>query len=98
MSFAIPKLAVVSLLTRLMNPRRYHLWFLWGITILCLLTHIAVPGLHFGRCVPVASIWDEHVLGRCFDPNIIVDYSIYGGGNQEQRGPSVMGVLTNIPA
>ncbi|KAF5521748.1 hypothetical protein CGCA056_v007320 [Colletotrichum aenigma] len=79
MSFAIPKLAVVSLLTRLMNPRRYHLWFLWGITILCLLTHIAVPGLHFGRCVPVASIWDEHVLGRCFDPNIIVDYSIYGG-------------------
>ncbi|EQB55852.1 integral membrane protein [Colletotrichum gloeosporioides Cg-14] len=79
MSFAIPKLAVVSLLTRLMNPRRYHLWFLWGITILCLLTHIVVPGLHFGRCVPVASIWDDHVLGRCFDPNITVDYSIYGG-------------------
>ncbi|KAF6827702.1 integral membrane protein [Colletotrichum musicola] len=79
MSFAIPKMAVVALLTRLMNPARGHLWFLWGITVLCLLTHIVVPGLHFGRCVPVQSIWDEHVEGTCFDPNITVDYSIYGG-------------------
>lgn len=79
MSFAIPKMAVVALLTRLMNPARAHLWFLWSITVLCLLTHIVVPGLHFGRCVPVQSIWDERVEGRCFDPNITVDYSIYGG-------------------
>ncbi|KAL0932194.1 uncharacterized protein CTRU02_213147 [Colletotrichum truncatum] len=79
MSFAIPKMAVVALLTRLMNPARYHLWFLWGITVLCLLTHIIVPGLHFGRCVPVQAIWDNTISAKCFDANITVDYSIYGG-------------------
>ncbi|EXF74539.1 integral membrane protein [Colletotrichum fioriniae PJ7] len=33
MSFGLPKLAVVSLLVRLMNPGRYHKWSLWDFSV-----------------------------------------------------------------
>ncbi|KAK2730268.1 integral membrane protein [Colletotrichum kahawae] len=55
MSFGLPKLAVISLLTRLMNPGRYHKWFLWWMGIWCQLTLFVTAGLLLGRCTPASS-------------------------------------------
>ncbi|KAL0780804.1 hypothetical protein CaCOL14_002139 [Colletotrichum acutatum] len=79
MSFGLPKLAVVSLLVRLMNPDRYHKWFLWWLGIWCQLTLFVTAGLLLGRCMPARSLWDFSVEGTCFDVNILVAYCIYAG-------------------
>ncbi|KXH61558.1 integral membrane protein [Colletotrichum nymphaeae SA-01] len=79
MSFGLPKLAVISLLVRLMNPDRYHKWFLWWMGIWCQLTLFVTAGLLLGRCTPARSLWDFPVKGTCFDVNILVAYCIYAG-------------------
>ncbi|KAF0331707.1 integral membrane protein [Colletotrichum asianum] len=79
MSFGLPKLAVISLLTRLMNPGRYHKWFLWWMGIWCQLTLFVTAGLLLGRCTPARSLWDFSVTGQCFSKQILVAYCIYAG-------------------
>lgn len=80
MTLSIPKLAVVSLLVRILNPGRFHKWFLWGIVIWCQMTFIAAISLLLGRCTPLHSLWDFSVKGSCFDVNILVGYGIYASG------------------
>ncbi|KAH9233418.1 hypothetical protein K456DRAFT_1725476 [Colletotrichum gloeosporioides 23] len=79
MSFGLPKLAVISLLTRLMNPGRYHKWFLWWMGIWCQLTLFVTAGLLLGRCTPARSLWDFSVTGKCFSKQILVVHCIYAG-------------------
>ncbi|KAL2883139.1 hypothetical protein SGCOL_001327 [Colletotrichum sp. CLE4] len=79
MSFGLPKLAVVSLLVRSMNPDRYHKWFLRWLGIWCQLTLFVTAGLLLGRCMPARSLWDFSVEGTCFDVGILVAYCIYAG-------------------
>ncbi|KXH49458.1 integral membrane protein [Colletotrichum simmondsii] len=79
MSFGLPKLAVVSLLTRLMNPGVYHKWFLWWMGIWCQLTLFVTVGLLIGRCTPASSLWDFSIEGTCFSPDILINFSIYAG-------------------
>ncbi|KAK1990331.1 integral membrane protein [Colletotrichum falcatum] len=79
MSFSLPKLAVICLLTRLLNPGTLHKWFLWWMGVWCQLTLVATVGLLIGRCTPARSLWDFSVPGTCFDPAVLVDYSIYAG-------------------
>ncbi|KAK8038324.1 hypothetical protein PG994_015091 [Apiospora phragmitis] len=45
MSFAIPKLAVIALLVRLLAPRKTHYMFLWGMGITVQLTLLATVGI-----------------------------------------------------
>ena len=80
MSFGLPKLAVIYLLTKLLNPSRWHKWFLWWQGIWCQLTLFATVGVLLGRCRPARSLWDFSVEGTCFDNNILVAYCIYAGG------------------
>ncbi|KAI9163894.1 hypothetical protein HJFPF1_05524 [Paramyrothecium foliicola] len=77
--FGLPKMAVVSLLTRLLNPSKYHRWFLWTLAIWCLLTLFATVGTLLGRCMPAESIWNFAVKGTCVDPKHIVNFSLYAG-------------------
>ncbi|KAJ0161504.1 hypothetical protein CTA2_6107 [Colletotrichum tanaceti] len=77
MSFGLPKLAVVSLLTRLMNPRRLHRWFLWWLGIWCQLTLCVTAGLLLGRCTPARSLWDFSTQGTCISTDILIWFSVY---------------------
>lgn len=79
-SFGLPKLAVVYLLTKLLNPSKWHKYFLWFIGIWTQLTLFATVGVLLGRCMPARSLWDFSVEGTCFDPEILVAYCIYAGG------------------
>ncbi|KAL2262439.1 hypothetical protein VTK26DRAFT_1342 [Humicola hyalothermophila] len=80
MSFGLPKLAVVALLTRLLSPGRIHRIFLWTLAIVCLLSLIGCVVVLFGRCTPARSLWDFDVVPQtCFDVSILVNYAIYAG-------------------
>lgn len=80
LSFGIPKLAVVVLLTRLLNPGRAHKIFLWCLATVCLLSLMGCAVVLFGRCTPARSLWDFSVAPEsCFDVSILVNYAIYAG-------------------
>lgn len=80
LSFGFPKVAVVALLTRLLNPGKFHKWFLWGLAIWNLLTLGATVGTLLGQCQPAASQWNFDMEGTCVDKKIIIDFSLYAGG------------------
>lgn len=79
MCFGLPKFAVVTLLTRLMNPSKKHRWFLWGMTIWCLLTLFATVGTLLGQCTPTRAMWNFDMDIDCVNPTHIVNFSLYAG-------------------
>ncbi|KXH66207.1 integral membrane protein [Colletotrichum salicis] len=58
MSFGLPKVAVVALLTRILNPSPWHRMFLWALSLFCLLNLTANMILLFTHCQPTRSQWD----------------------------------------
>lgn len=79
-TLSVPKLAVVSLLVRILDPCRFHKWFLWGIAIWCQLGFITAIGILLGQCKPMRALWDFSVHGICLDDKSIVKYGIYASG------------------
>ncbi|KAI0892183.1 hypothetical protein F4806DRAFT_248208 [Annulohypoxylon nitens] len=76
LSFALPKIAVVILLSRLLNPSRPHLIWLWFMCIFCLLAILVTIGIGFGQCQPPRSRWDFSVPAKfCYDTWILVNYT-----------------------
>ncbi|OBR14527.1 LOW QUALITY PROTEIN: Integral membrane protein [Colletotrichum higginsianum IMI 349063] len=101
MSFGLPKLAVVSLLTRLMNPGRLHKWFLWWLGIWCQLTLWVTAGLLLGRCTPARSLWDFSIKGTCISTDILIWFSVYAAVAQRfpsGRSPGTDGVYAAFSA
>ncbi|TDZ38416.1 hypothetical protein CTRI78_v010852 [Colletotrichum trifolii] len=79
MSFGLPKLAVVALLTRLMNPSKAHKIFLWAMTLFCLMNLVGCVVILFAQCQPSRSQWDFSVIGFCWDKWTLVYFAIYSG-------------------
>ncbi|TLD07927.1 hypothetical protein PspLS_12178 [Pyricularia sp. CBS 133598] len=77
--FGIPKLGVVTLLTRLLNPSRHHVKFLWFLPIWCITSVAIAFTLVLTRCSPTSALWDPSVKGNCFDVRHLVNYGIYSG-------------------
>ncbi|TDZ51523.1 hypothetical protein CTRI78_v007628 [Colletotrichum trifolii] len=79
MSFGLPKVAVVVLLTRILNPGARHKNILWGLSLFCLLSLTANMVLLFIRCRPTQSNWDFSPSPRCWDKWILVHFAVYTG-------------------
>lgn len=79
LSFGVPKLAVVALLTRITNPSRAHKWFLWAMASGCLLILFGCVVIIFAQCAPTRSQWDFSVEGTCWSPWVLIDYAIVAG-------------------
>ncbi|KAK8054810.1 hypothetical protein PG993_000037 [Apiospora rasikravindrae] len=79
-SFALPKLAVVVLLTHLLSPSRRHRVILWTMTGLCVTAlNVAIFTLFF-QCSPPSSQWDLSITNKhCISKWIHIDYSIAVG-------------------
>lgn len=75
-SLGVPKLAVVSLLIRLLNPSKYHRWFLWTLATVCVLSVTAITGTLLGQCDPMESLWNFDIKGKCVNRGITTAYSI----------------------
>ncbi|KAK1499400.1 integral membrane protein [Colletotrichum cuscutae] len=79
LSFGIPKLAVVALLTRILNPSRWHKRFLWALSIICVVNLIGFITIIFAQCSPARSQWDSSVSGKCWSKWILVSFATYSG-------------------
>lgn len=83
LAFGLPKLAVVALLTRIMNPSRAHKFFLWGLSLLCVVVLLGCVPMLFGQCTPAYSQWDLSFppdKKKCWPKHVLVDYAIASGG------------------
>ena len=76
----LPKVAVVILLNRLLNPSKWHRRFLWVMVVLCVLSNIATVGTLAGQCTPTKAMWNFDMDAKCIDPNIIIGFSLYSAG------------------
>ena len=82
-AFGLPKIAVVALLTRIMNPSRAHRWFLWGLSLFCMTVLSGCIPLLFAQCTPASSQWDLNFppeKKKCLPKNVLVNYAISSGG------------------
>ncbi|KAH6954756.1 hypothetical protein DER45DRAFT_633158 [Fusarium avenaceum] len=80
MAFGFPKLAVVALITRLMNPGRVHRIFLWTLAGCCMLSLAGCIIILFAQCSPVESQWDFSITDKsCWSPYILIDFAIFSG-------------------
>lgn len=76
LSYVFPKMAVVNLLSRLLNPSRFHLRWLWFMAISCLITMMGSVAIAFSQCQPTRSQWDFSVVPDfCWSKWILVKYS-----------------------
>ncbi|KAM0201584.1 hypothetical protein ACHAQI_011161 [Fusarium lateritium] len=81
MAFGFPKLAVVALIARLMNPGRVHRIFLWTLAGCCMLSLVGCIIILFAQCSPVESQWDFSITDKsCWSPYILIDFAIFSGG------------------
>ncbi|KAL2869498.1 uncharacterized protein BJX67DRAFT_370732 [Aspergillus lucknowensis] len=85
LSFAIPKLAVVAMLNRILNPsfwQKTWLWFLTG-------TGAAISGvciiMLFTMCDPPRALWQTSLImegkATCRDVWILINYAIFTGAS-----------------
>ncbi|KAK4151644.1 hypothetical protein C8A00DRAFT_16966 [Chaetomidium leptoderma] len=80
MAFTLPKLAVISLLCRMMNPSRTQRMFMYGLGILLLINAFVCLGMLFGRCRPFRAVWDLTIppdQSVCWDLGHIVSFAIW---------------------
>lgn len=88
LSFALPKFAVVALLTRLLNASKAHTVFLWCLTSLCCISLMGCIVILFAQCTPARSQWDFSVKQEyCWDHWILVHYSMYAGSKCFSSSP-----------
>lgn len=81
MAFGFPKLAVVALITRLMNPGRLHKIFLWVLAGCCMMGLIGCIIILFAQCSPVESQWTFSITDKkCWSPYVLVNFAIFAGG------------------
>jgi hypothetical protein len=79
LSFAIPKLAVVALLTKLLNPSPAHRVFLWCASSVTTIVLFGCVVILYAQCTPSRSQWDFSVKGECWSIWVLVNYAIFAG-------------------
>ncbi|KAK3897401.1 integral membrane protein [Staphylotrichum tortipilum] len=80
MAFTLPKLAVISLLCRMLSPSRKQQIFMFGLGTLLLINAFVCLGMLFGRCRPFRAVWDVTIPDDqkvCWDFWHIVCYAIF---------------------
>ncbi|KAK4222580.1 hypothetical protein QBC38DRAFT_427006 [Podospora fimiseda] len=79
MSFALPKFAAVLLLNRLMNPSKWHRVWLWFLAFGSQILLLGCVVILFAQCTPSAAQWNFSLEKKCWDPWLLVNYSIGAG-------------------
>ncbi|KAG6364006.1 hypothetical protein INS49_009109 [Diaporthe citri] len=78
LGLGLPKLTVVSLLTRVFKPGQLHQTILWVSAILCVVNFVVVILLAWLPCRPISAAWDVSITAkRCLDPWIYVKFCYY---------------------
>lgn len=84
LSFCLPKLAVVALLQRILNPSFRHRVFLWSLTGFTTAYLVVCFLILYIQCDPPRALWDYDIQMsgnfKCWDGSILVNMSIAGAG------------------
>ncbi|KFA54274.1 hypothetical protein S40293_07831, partial [Stachybotrys chartarum IBT 40293] len=75
----LPKIAIVLLLDRLLDPTKFVRIFLWGIVGISQASFICLIGLLLGRCNPPMRLWDQNVEGECMDIQVVTNFAVFAG-------------------
>ncbi|TQN65393.1 hypothetical protein CSHISOI_10045, partial [Colletotrichum shisoi] len=79
-ALALPKLTIVALINRILNPKRLHRFFLWALVLLCAVGLLGnVVGL-FAQCPQEAVVQITLTKTACLGPERAVAYSISTSG------------------
>lgn len=80
MGVAIPKLAVVIFISRIVGPsKKYQIWALYFMVITNIILSFVAAVLLFAQCDPPDFAWHPTEKGTCWNPNIVANYSIFVG-------------------
>lgn len=92
MSIVVPKLAVVALLARTMNPTPKQKWFLWGTVLGSGVLLMGCVVILYLQCRPASEIWEMNFAkGSCWSMTVLVNYSIVVGGTSPLPRIMIMG-------
>ncbi|KAL9604220.1 MAG: hypothetical protein Q9219_000618 [cf. Caloplaca sp. 3 TL-2023] len=81
MGVAIPKLAVVLFISRIVGPsKQKQIWALYFIVITLIIFSFVAAVLLFAQCDPPNAAWHPTEEFTCWNPNIVADYSLFVGG------------------
>lgn len=76
MSLGFPKLAVISLLTKLLAPAKFHTWILWIMGVLSVAGFAAVVTILMLQCSPPESLWNLTAPKHdCLPIDVLIDLS-----------------------
>ncbi|KAL1967283.1 hypothetical protein VTN77DRAFT_3329 [Rasamsonia byssochlamydoides] len=80
LSFTVPKLGVVALLTRVMNPTPRFKVFLWVLVGGSGLIIFGCVIILYAQCRPTRALWTPTITGsRCWDASVLENYSLASG-------------------
>lgn len=83
-AFGIPKIAVVALLVRIMNPSKWHRIFLWSLSLFTFIILLGCVPILFAQCSPSESQWNFTITDKtCWPKDVIVYYAISAGGKTQ---------------
>lgn len=80
LAFTIPKMAVVALLTKILNPSKLHFWFLWFMAMFTAISGTGCIFILFFMCDPPQALWKVIPGAKCLTPWILIRYSTFVGG------------------
>ena len=83
-SFALPKLAISALLSRLMNPSQLQRWIIWGLTATVAAIAIANILIYVTMCDPPRALWEISMVmekeATCRSIYVLIDFATFNGG------------------
>lgn len=99
LAIVVPKLAVVALLVRTMNPSVRQKWILWGSAGGSGMLLMGCVVILYAQCRPVWVMWTpvpkiENGVAHCWPLSILVDYSIVVGGEFPSSPPEGVVLLS----
>lgn len=83
LSFSLPKLAVVSLLCRMLCPSKLNRRFMYFMSAILVINSFVCLAMLFGRCRPFRAVWDLSVPSSdktCFSSWHAVGMAIFASG------------------
>ncbi|KAJ3535218.1 hypothetical protein NM208_g7225 [Fusarium decemcellulare] len=80
MALGLPKLAVSSLLMRLILPERVHRVLLWALPSFSMMNLLVCVALLYTRCLPTESLWNFAITEKkCYSEDVLVIFGIFTG-------------------
>lgn len=79
MAFSTPKLAVAFLLMRLLNPSKVHRGIMYFLSVSCIILAGLCAVFLFIQCTPVRGLWTPTLQPKCWDPSVLVNFTIFTG-------------------